>query len=279
MTGILYGVGTGPGDPELLTIKALNVIRQADIIAIPTEEEEKCLSWRTVRSAYPSVADKQLLKLPFLMTKDSELLKLQHEKNAREVQAYLDRGKDVVFLTIGDPSIYSTYGYLHQILTQRGYTAKMISGIPSFCAAAASLGEILCEKDETLEILPASYPLKDALFSPGTKILMKPKSGFQSVHDALKESGRTASMVQNCSLSDERIFQKIEYFPENPGYFSIILSRANLPSNDAEQDSSAEAAASSAVSSDCVKETGAEDLPRRSKLLKDKRREGGDFRE
>ena len=225
MTGTLYGVGTGPGDPELLTIKALKIIKQSDIIAIPSEDEKSCLSFRTVKGIYPEIEDKRLLKLPFPMTKDAAALRRQHEENAAKVQTFLDKGQTVAFLTIGDPSIYSTYGYLHRILTKRGYEARIISGIPSFCAAAASLGEILCEGSETLEILPASYDLKAALRSSGTKVLMKPKRRFSSVLRALKESGRSASMVENCGLGEEHIFRKLEDFPQDSGYFSIILSR------------------------------------------------------
>lgn len=231
MSGTLYGIGTGPGDPELLTIKALNIIRRTDILAIPSEDEERCLAYRTVRKILPQTGNKQLLKLPFPMTGDKLDLRNRHRRYADILEEYLDAGSDVAFLTIGDPSVYSTYGYLHRILLEDGYAAQMVSGIPSFCAAAATLGEILCEGEETLEIIPAAAlpdSLSDtSLTAGGTKIFMKVSSRSADIAAALKKSGRSASMVQNCGSREEKIYRDAGNFPDNPGYFTIILSRAN----------------------------------------------------
>ena len=158
MKGILYGVGTGPGDPELLTLKALKIIRESDIIVIPADDPKDCASYQTVERAFPQIREKRLICLPFPMVRDREKRRIQQEKNAEIIAKILSKGKQAAFLTIGDPSIYSTYGYIHNILRRRGFDARIVSGIPSFCAAAASLGEILCEDRETLEILP-SFPL------------------------------------------------------------------------------------------------------------------------
>lgn len=227
MSGILYGIGTGPGDPELLTIKAVSIIRRTDVIAIPAEDEKRCLSYRTVMKLLPEIREKELLKLPFPMTGDVRDLSLRHRRYADRLKEYLDAETDVAFLTIGDPSVYSTYGYLHRILKEEGYPVQIISGIPSFCAAAASLGEILCERDETLEIIPASVSsavLTDVLSRGGTKVFMKAPSKSGEIAWALRETGRSAAMVRNCTMPEEQIYRNAEEFPSDPGYFSIILS-------------------------------------------------------
>lgn len=238
MKGILYGVGTGPGDPELLTLKALRIIRESDVIVIPADDPKVCASYQTVEKAFPQIAEKQLICLPFPMIREREKRRIQQEKNAEVIARILTEGKQAAFLTIGDPSIYSTYGYLHNILREQGFDARIISGIPSFCAAAASLGEILCEDRETLEIFP-SFTLSEGEISDnteeifrrlsenGTKVLMKPSKDYTAVTDALRRCKRTASMAVNCGKENEQIFACLEDFPEKAEYFSVIISRKN----------------------------------------------------
>ena len=236
MKGILYGVGTGPGDPELLTLKALKIIRESDIIVIPADDPKDCASYQTVERAFPQIREKRLICLPFPMVRDREKRRIQQEKNAEIIAKILSEGKQAAFLTIGDPSIYSTYGYIHNILRRRGFDARIVSGIPSFCAAVASLGEILCEDRETLEILP-SFPLSEKeptrggrdisgiLSGTGTKVLMKPSGDYTAVTEALRRSRRTASMAVNCGRDEEQTFSRLEDFPEKAEYFSVIISR------------------------------------------------------
>ena len=112
MKGILYGVGTGPGDPELLTLKALKIIRESDIIVIPADDPKDCASYQTVERAFPQIREKRLICLPFPMVRDREKRRIQQEKNAEIIAKILSEGKQAAFLTIGDPSIYSTYGYI-----------------------------------------------------------------------------------------------------------------------------------------------------------------------
>ena len=236
MKGILYGVGTGPGDPELLTLKALKIIRESDVIIIPAEDPKDCASYQTAEKAFEQIREKQLLCLPFPMNHDKGERRSRQEKNAEIIASVLSTGKQAAFLTIGDPSIYSTYGYIHNMLKDRGFDVRIISGIPSFCAAAASLGEILCEDRDTLEILPSfslseSDPFHGArqmngIFSEnGTKVLMKPSGDYAAVKEALRRSGRTASMAVNCGRKNEQKFFCLEDFPEKAEYFSVIISR------------------------------------------------------
>ena len=108
------------------------------------------------------------------MIRDGDKLKESHDKAARTVTAALEKGKDIAFLTLGDPSIYSTYIYIHTRVSAQGYETEIVPGIPSFCAAAARLNEGLTEASEALHIIPASYEgTEEALSLKGTRVLMK----------------------------------------------------------------------------------------------------------
>lgn len=132
MAGVLYGVGVGPGDSELLTLKAVRLIKESDIIAIPSDNKEKCVAYNIVIEVIPELEDKEILYISMPMTKDEEYLRQSHEKGAEQIIEKLNEGKDVAFLTLGDPSIYSTYIYVHKIVLSKNYKAQIVSGVPSF---------------------------------------------------------------------------------------------------------------------------------------------------
>ena len=131
MAGKLYGVGVGPGDPELLTLKALRLVKEAEVIALPGQIPEDTVAFKIVEGAYPELGKKELLAVPFPMSKDPEVLKSYHDAGADKVKAVLDQGKDVVFLTLGDPTVYSTYLYIHHRLVAQGYHILLCSFRPS----------------------------------------------------------------------------------------------------------------------------------------------------
>ena len=170
--GSLYGVGVGPGDPELMTLKAVKTARAADLIALPHKEPEKCTAWRIALKAVPELIEKPVLPIDMPMTKDPEVLEAAYEKGARLLTGQLALGKTVCFLTLGDPTVYSTYLYLHKKVAAMGYPAHLVPGVPSFCAAAAELGISLCENAQQLHIIPGTYEPTAALTLPGVKVLM-----------------------------------------------------------------------------------------------------------
>ena len=134
-------------------------------------------------------------------------------------------GKTVAFLTLGDVTVYSTYGYVHKKLLALGYESVLINGVPSFCAAAAKLGISLGEKAESIHILPGSYPVKDGLKLSGTKILMKSGKKIADVKRELLLTECPAWMVENCGMEGERLIRSAADIPEDAGYYSLIIAK------------------------------------------------------
>ncbi|MFQ6803549.1 MAG: precorrin-2 C(20)-methyltransferase [Lachnospiraceae bacterium] len=226
MKGKLYGVGVGPGDPELLTLKALRLIRENPVIAVPGEDIQASVAYQIVKGAYEALDEKTLLPVAMPMTKDPAVLEANHEKAAGDVEAYLGQGKNVVFLTLGDPTVYSTYLYVHKRILARGYEAEIVSGITSFCAVAARLNMGLVERDEPLHVIPATYQadgMDQVLKLPGTKVLMKTGRKMAQVRESIQKSGQQAVMIENCGMPGERIFEGAENIPEKSGYYSLII--------------------------------------------------------
>ena len=213
MAGILYGVGVGPGDPELMTLKAVRLVRENEVIALPGPEAKE------------TVAHKTLLSLVMPMTHDKEEMARNHEKAADTIAEYLKEGKNVVFLTLGDPTIYSTYLYVQKGVKARGYEAALVSGITSFCAAAARTNTPLVEWSEQLHVLPAVHRLEDSLSQPGTYVLMKSGRKMQQVKEILSASGRDVVMVENCGMENEHIYRSTEEIPDDAGYYSLIIAK------------------------------------------------------
>ena len=132
MKGTLFGTGVGPGDPELLTLKALRTIQSSPIIAIPSAKKDRCTAYQIAQKAIPELDKKIVLPLSMPMTKDPLILKSSHTAAAASIQQFLDQGQDVCFLTLGDPTVYSTYMYIHQIISKNGYISfiNIIPNIP-----------------------------------------------------------------------------------------------------------------------------------------------------
>ena len=223
MTGTLYGLGIGPGDPELLTLKAVRLIRENEVIAFPGEMPQETVAYKIAVQAVPELAEKELTALPMPMTKDPKVLEETHTHAADIVENFLKNGKNVVFLTLGDPTVYSTYLYVHKKILERGLKAEIVSGITSFCAVAARLNMGLVEKAEPLHVIPASYQIEEVLKLPGTKVLMKAGKKMKEVKATLQEIGAQAVMIENCGMPDEKIYANAEEIPENAGYYSLII--------------------------------------------------------
>lgn len=226
MTGILYGVGVGPGDAELMTLKAVRIIRESEAIAVPKSGDGEGVAYGIARQAVPELEAKQILEVDMPMTRDPALLRASHVSAAERIIEQLQQGINVSFLTLGDPTIYSTYIYVHRIVREKGYKAEIISGVPSICAVSAKLGDSLVDTSEPLHIIPGSYGcLKESLALSGTKVLMKSGKSFPEVKSVLLSMGLldTAKMVVNCGMDSEQIFESLAETDDTSGYFSVIV--------------------------------------------------------
>lgn len=226
--GILYGVGVGPGDPALLTLRAVELLRYCDVVAAPSAGKDTTTALSIVEGY---TAGKEVLLCPTPMTRDETALEQAACQSADLICARLDAGQTVCFITLGDPSIYSTYAYIHRRVHARGYTVQMVPGVPSFCAVAAALNTPLCEGGQMLHIIPASYDGADmGLDLPGAKVLMKSGRQLSAVSDQLKARGllSNAKLGARVSMPGQLLCHDLSNPANAPdydavGYFATII--------------------------------------------------------
>ena len=226
MNGIFYGVGTGPGDPELLTLKAARLIRSCDVLAIPHRDPEKCFAYGIACGAVPEAKDKPLLCVDMPMTHDQTIREAAYEAGAERIAGALSAGKTVVFVTLGDPSVYSTFAYLAEKVSAMGFEVQWVPGVTSFCAGAAALKTPLCTDREPLHIFPGSANAKDALTFPGTKVFMKGE--LPALLSALAERGAKAQAVENCGTEHERVYESLSDIPADAGYYLVTVVKEDV---------------------------------------------------
>lgn len=225
--GELYGVSVGPGDPELLTLKAVRIIQEADVVAVPNSGHGRQTAY-TVARQY--VQNKELLECSTPMTKDRTVVEAAYAQIANDICALLDRGKRVAYLCLGDIGIYSTYVHVYGIVANRGYRASIVPGVPSFCACAAELGVALCAGQEHMLVVPVtSSNIDGVLDAAGTKVLMKPfaEVTFDELQDKLREHDllSNASLVCDCGLPTQKVYPTLANAPKDPTYFSLVIVR------------------------------------------------------
>lgn len=223
--GTLYGVGVGPGDPELLTLKAVRILKEADVIAMPDKGSGESTAEAIVGDF---IRGKARVSCPTPMTRDQQVLEASYCQSADTLCALLDEGKTVAFITLGDPTVYSTYVYIHRLVVERGYEAALIPGVPSFCAAAAELGVSLCQGEEKLLILPASHDVEDWLDLPVNQVYMKAGRKLGELQRTLDRHGRLekAMAVCNCGMEDQQVWPRFRDMEGDRGYFTVVLSPA-----------------------------------------------------
>lgn len=221
--GTLYGVSVGPGDPELMTLKAVRMIRSADVVAVPDighgRQTARCIAGEHLEG-------KHVVSCPTPMTRDHARALESYERNADTLCSFLDAGLDVAYLVLGDATVYSSYMYVHRIVCARGYDASIVPGVTSFCAAAARLGRALCEGSERLLIAPGlAADLDETLDIQASTVFMKTGHALPDLLDKLSSRGLAASagMVANCGLPDERVFETLEGAQPQDAYFSVVL--------------------------------------------------------
>lgn len=242
MAGTLYGTGVGPGDPELITLKAIRKIKQSEVLAFPVsdggfaepileEGEErgfdallgKCVAYQIVYAALPETERKRKLYLPMPMTRDQARLHAIHDRGVEAMAKILDEGADIAFITLGDPTVYSTFLYIHRRIKRMGYPVELIPGVTSFCAAASRLDTGLVENQEELHVLQGYEGAERGLGLPGTRVLMKVGKRMPQVRQMIRERELEVQMVENCGMKNERIFRGVDEIPDDAGYYSLLI--------------------------------------------------------
>jgi len=233
MTGRLWGVGLGPGDPELMTVKAARLIGAADVIAFHSARHGRSIA-RSV--AAPYLRDGQVEEhLMYPLTTETTdhpggyqgAMDDFYADCAARLAAHLDAGRDVVVLAEGDPLFYGSYMHMHKRLTDR-YECEVVPGVTSVSAAAAVLGRPLCERDEVLTVLPGTLPpdvLAERLRTTDAAAVMKLGRTFAGVREAFELAGRLdeAWYVERATTSEQRTAPLADVDPDSVPYFSLAL--------------------------------------------------------
>jgi precorrin-2/cobalt-factor-2 C20-methyltransferase len=228
--GKLYGVGVGPGDPELITVKAVRVIKAADIIF--TAASTKNTYSLAVEIAAPYIAEgTPIAKLSFPMTKDESQTETAWINNARQIATVIKEGKTAVFLTLGDPTTYSTFGYILKKMAciMPDADIETIPGITSFHAASARLNRILVEGEQSLLVTSGAYGGDRIRKINGVEnvAVVKAYKNMGDLHEALMETGLSENSVavSRCGRKDELISRDVESLVDKaPDYWTLILA-------------------------------------------------------
>jgi len=191
----LVGIGVGPGDVELLTVKAVNAIHNADIIMCPASKEDRpSIALSVIESIIDKSKNQKIIKLIFPMTKDKDILEASWKKNSKIMAETVLEGKNVVYITVGDPYLYSTWIYMHRDLKEKypDMDISVVPGIVSIFSFASKVGVSVAEGAEKVAIIPSCYDLssvKEIAKHSESMIFLKDGRYFDQVIEVLKESG------------------------------------------------------------------------------------------
>ena len=229
-SGVFYGIGVGPGDPELLTVKAIHAIEAADVLIAPKTEKKDGSVALSIAKPYLK-PDVEIVYQVFPMVKGFEADDSAWEANKEEILALLRAGKNVAFLTLGDPMFFSTYIYVFRLLEHEGVRIETIPGIPAFAAIGSKVGYPIVEGNEVLTVIPATAKrekIERAMEASDNVVLMKVYKNFPEVVDMLESHGlaEQAVLVSRAGLEGEQIFCDVAaHRAERLNYLSTILTR------------------------------------------------------
>ncbi|MEW6668732.1 MAG: precorrin-2 C(20)-methyltransferase [Thermodesulfobacteriota bacterium] len=228
--GTLYGIGVGPGDPELITVKAVRILKQvARVFAAASTTNSYSLAEKTVvpylRAGTPMV------RLNFPMTRDRAVLGEAWQRNARLMLQAVNAGEDVALITLGDPMTYSTFGYIMSTISKMkpDLPIHIVPGVTSFQAASAAAGWVLAEGEESLTVVSGALGaerLKEVIEHTDNVVILKVYRHYEEIMQALKELNlaERSVMVSRCGLEDERIlWNPASGLGEIPPYLSLLL--------------------------------------------------------
>ena len=224
MSGVLYGVGLGPGDPELMTLKAARLIGRAQVVAYPALVGQASLARSIAAELIPKAAVELVIEVP--MTVDRGPAQAAYDRGAAAMAMHLAAGRDVVCLCEGDGFFYGSFMYLFARLAQR-YTVEVVPGVSSMAAAAARSGRPLAARNDVLTVLPAPLPeadLRTRIKATDSAILIKVGRHLAKVKRVLQGESllERAVYVARVGLAGE-VCVPLREAPETAPYFSMIL--------------------------------------------------------
>jgi precorrin-2/cobalt-factor-2 C20-methyltransferase len=230
--GVLYGIGLGPGDPELITIKGHSILQRVSTVFVPVSEASDASVALTIASGLLR-PEQAVVPLVFAMRRSHVEREAAWRTHCDCIALALANGADAAFLTEGDPLTYSTFAHLAAMLreTHPEVTTVTVPGVTSFAAAAAVTGIPLADARERLAVLPGPYErasLEASLRAFDSLVLMKISSGLEVVLEALDASGRAgdATFVERCGWPDEHVVTDVSTLRgQHVDYFSLMLVR------------------------------------------------------
>ncbi|MBP2072373.1 precorrin-2 C(20)-methyltransferase [Thermoanaerobacterium butyriciformans] len=218
----LYGIGVGPGEESFITLKAVKILQKVDVVVAPSSKGEGSIAYEIVKPYIKC----DVVFIEFPMTYSKEDLKAKWEENVKKIKTFLDDGKDVAFITIGDPMIYSTYIYILKRI--EGYEAETIPGISSYSAAASRLNIPIAEGNETFAVVPSGdiLEISKALDMFDNVVLMKISRRYEEIVNLLKEKNFKGYLVIKCGHQDEEISYDLDkYIGKKIDYLSLIIAK------------------------------------------------------
>ncbi len=236
--GTLYGVGVGPGDPELMTLRAVKVLKSVPVIAIPRgSEQSTSLAWRIAEPNVGAVEGQERLFLTFPMTTDPDRLRSAWDAAFAEIGSRLEAGRDVAFITEGDPLVFSTFIHLLNEAPVRwpGIRIEVIPAVSSITAAPAAIGMPLADDQDRIAILPATcsqQELSRILGEFDSTVLLKVSSNMPKVVKALEEQGllHQAVHVSKATMPQEKVIRDVRSLRnERCDYFSLVVVSRKAP--------------------------------------------------
>ncbi len=234
--GTLYGIGVGPGDPDLIPVKSVKILESVDVVFGASSTKNKFSLAAQIAGKYiPD--DTQMLMLPFPMTKDEDAKIRAWEENARQIIHVLEKGKDAAFLTLGDTLTYSTFGYILRAVQKLAPEISVVTipGITSYQAAAARTNTPLMEGEESLLILSGvngGSHLRERLTATENVVFLKAYKHAQDIVAAVEEAGMVENSfgISKCCRADEEIIRDIrEFNHREPGYWTLIVAKKKGP--------------------------------------------------
>lgn len=214
-----YGIGVGPGDSELLTLKGLRIIKECDVIISPTATEGgESIALNIVKEYIDENKEVRVLHFPMSRGGKDEKIRYAYEV----IEKYLEEGKNVAFLTLGDPYVYSTYIYLLTHFKDKDYEVETVPGVTSFCAAASIVNRTLVIGDEPLMIVPASSldKIKDEKFL----VIMKVYRKEEEVINFLEDKGFDYVLVSRAGREGQKVLYKKNDILNHRDYMSLIIA-------------------------------------------------------